>query len=463
MRSDFIDREKELLFLHRKFDSGQPELLILRGRRRVGKTFLLKEFTDRVGGLYLLASITSSPDQLRSFAISMSQYFNDSLLEIRPFATWDEFFLYLNQHLSQRTAVVIDEYPYLLEAQPGLGTILQKYWDEYFRTNQNILLILNGSALSMMEKGTLNGKAPLYGRRTGQWLVTPMNVIDNNQFFDNTSLIRAIEWYSVTGGVPFYSEILSRYSHPTEALIETALTYGEVLYEEVEFLLRGEFRNPRSYFPILKALAQGSRKFGEISSKTGYDRSNLTKYLSTLESLHLIRREVPATEENPAKSKKGLFYLNDFFMNFWFRYVFPHQRSLETGDRDRIVQEVLRPTFDQYVSNMCEPVIRQLLETDFFGSNLEFQRLGRYWDRQTEIDIYGYTTGNNTVIGEIKWTASPVDRRIIKQFENKVKRILSLVHGEVKQLIISKSGFEEGFIEQHPQYTCIDLSKISLP
>ncbi|MDZ7288614.1 MAG: ATP-binding protein [candidate division KSB1 bacterium] len=190
MNSIFINRTEELNFLHKKFRSRQPELLIFRGRRRVGKTFLLKEFSRQVNGLYLLATVTSVQDQLQSFSRIISSYFADPLLTMRPFATWEELFLYLNQHIKKRTAVIIDEYPYLLEAQPGLGTILQKYWDEYFGANNNVLMVLNGSALSMMEKETLNGKAPLYGRRTGQWLVSPFDPIENNKFFVNNSLTR---------------------------------------------------------------------------------------------------------------------------------------------------------------------------------------------------------------------------------------------------------------------------------
>ncbi|MFQ5632314.1 MAG: ATP-binding protein, partial [bacterium] len=283
MESPFYNREKELEFLHKKFQSQQPELLIFRGRRRIGKTFLLKEFSRRVGGLYLLATVTSVQDQVQSFSQILSRYFDDPLLAERPLTTWNEFFLYLHQRIEKRTAVIFDEFPYLLQAQPGLSSVLQKYWDEYFRENDNIFLVLCGSALSMMEKETLDSKSPLYGRRTGQWFVSAFDPVENNRFFDNTSLIRCIEWYAITGGVPYYSHILSRHPSPLVAIRKEILTYGEALFEEVEFLLRGEFRNPRSYFPILKAIALGSRKFGEISSKTGYERSNLTKYLTILE------------------------------------------------------------------------------------------------------------------------------------------------------------------------------------
>jgi hypothetical protein len=462
MNAPFFNRAEELNFLHKKFRSKQPELLIFRGRRRVGKTFLLKEFSRQINGLYLLATVTSAQDQLQSFSQAVSDYFGDPLPAMRPFAAWEELFLYLQQRLQKRTAVIIDEYPYLLEAQPGLSTILQKYWDEYYRANNNMLLVLNGSALSMMEKETLASKAPLYGRRTGQWFVSPFDPIENNEFFANTSLIRGIEWYAISGGMPYYSQIFSRHATPLEAIFHEVLTYGEALFDEVEFVLRGEFRNPRSYFPILKTIAAGSQKFGEISSKTGYDRANLTKYLSVLEALHLIRRDVPITENNPEKSKKGLYFISDYFMNLWFHYAFPHRSKLETGGREQIMEKIIRPSFDKFISRVCERIIRQLLLKDFFKLNLQFDRVGRHWDSQTEIDIFAYTKDGDTVIGEIKWTNSPVGEEVLHTLDKKISRVNSLIQGTTMKIIISKSGFVKGLTRKHADVILIDLRKYKL-
>ncbi len=197
------------------------------------------------------------------------------------------------------------------------------------------------------------------------------------------------------------------------------LTYGEALFDEVEFVLRGEFRNPRSYFPILKAIATGSQKFGGISSKTGYDRANLTKYLSILEALQLIHRDVPITESNPEKSQKGLYFVSDYFMNLWFHYIFPNLTQLETGGKEQIIKKIIRPSFDKFVSNSCEQIIRQLLHKDFFELGAQLDRIGRHGDSQAEIDIFAYTKEGNTVIGEIKWTNSPVGEEVLHALDKK--------------------------------------------
>ncbi len=198
MNSHFLNRTRELNFLLNKFHSTKPELLIFRGRRRVGKTFLLKEFANRVNGLYLMGTISSRTEQLTRFSQALADFFHDPLITVRSLGSWDEFFLYLNQKITTRTAVIIDEYSYLTESSPELSSILQKYWDEYFKDNPNLFLVLNGSALSMMERETLNGQSPLYGRRTGQWFVEPFNVIENHAFFRGNALVEAIEWYAIS-------------------------------------------------------------------------------------------------------------------------------------------------------------------------------------------------------------------------------------------------------------------------
>jgi len=438
----FYNRTEELTFLENKFGSKQPELLIFWGRRRVGKTHLLREFCTRKQGIFLMATSGSSLDNLESFSNSLADYFNDDRLRLRPLARWDEFFLYLNEKIKQRTVIVIDEYPYLVENNPALSSILQKYWDLNLSQNSNLMLIINGSAISMMEKETLEYRSPLYGRRTGQWFLEAFDVIEANEFFGYKSLISAIESYVVTSGIPYYCQILNQYQDIFSAIKNKVLSKGEVLYQEVDFLLLQEFKTPRSYFSILKAIAQGAHKFGDISSKTGYDKSNLTKYLYTLESLKLIRREVPITEPHPEKSKKGLYLLNDNFIKFWFQFVFPYLAELEAGESEKVLQEYITPKFDHYVSQTIELVIIDLMKKDFFELDFKFERIGRYWDKDVEIDFLGETRNGVFVIGEIKWTNSPCNKEVYFNLVEKAKNI-ETEDKEAVLVIVSKSGFAQ--------------------
>ena len=457
----FFNRKNELKYLETKYNSSEPELLIFWGRRRIGKTFLLKQFCDKKQGIFLMATASTSLDNLECFSSEFADYFNDERLQIQPLRNWDEFFIYLDEKIQKRTLVVIDEYPYLIENNPAIPSIFQKYWDKILQSNLNIMLILNGSAISMMEKETLEYRSPLYGRRSGQWFLEAFDVISSNEFFEFKKLTQAIEAYAVTSGIPYYCKILSHQPDIYSAIKNKILSKGEVLFEEVDFLLRQEFRTPRSYFPILKAIAQGAHKFGEISSKTGYDKSNLTKYLSSLEKLKLIKREVPVTELKPEKSRKNLYFISDNFVNFWFTFVFPHLSELEFGKTDRIMKKFVIPNFNYYVSQKVEPIIIDLLKKDFFRLGLDFSMIGRYWDKNTEIDIWGETTDNRIIIGDIKWTETTCKKRV---FLNLIEKANNMnINKDVIFLFISKSGFAKDFSAlKDDKLILIDLSDWSL-
>ena len=457
----FCNRKDELKYLESKFVSDESELLIFWGRRRIGKTFLLKEFCNRKQGIFLMATTSSSLDNLESFSQELANFYNDERLRMHPLHSWDEFFIYLSEKIRQRTVVVIDEYPYLIENSPPISSILQKYWDTNLQNNPNLMLILNGSAISMLERETLEYRSPLYGRRTGQWFLEAFDVISANEFFEFKKLTQAIEAYTVTSGIPYYCKILSQQANIYFAIKNKILTKGEVLFEEVYFLLRQEFRTPRTYFPILKAIAQGAHKFGEISSKTGYDKSNLTKYLSSLEKLKLVRREVPITEPKPEKSRKSLYFISDNFIDFWFNFVFPHLSDLEFGEIDRVLKEFVIPKFNYYVSQKIEPIIIDLLKKDFFKLGLDFIKIGRYWDKNIEIDILGETDDNRTIIGEIKWTETPCKRSIYFDLMKKANAIK--FNKDVTYILISKSGFSKKLQAlEDENVILIDLSKWEL-
>ncbi len=437
-----INRERELRFIIDKFCDKGPQFLVLWGRRRVGKTYLLKEFCAQYPAIYFLATKSSKKDQLSQLSEAIAEFFNYPLLMIKPFSDWQEVFVYLKEKRSEKFALIIDEFPYLISTDPAITSIFQKGWDEYLADNNKIVLILNGSSMSMMENEVLGASSPLYGRRTGQWKLEPFNLMDMAGFFPEASLIRLVEVYSVIGGIPYYAQFFDPKSSIEENIKRKIIKKGEVLYEEVDFLLREEFKQPRSYFPILSAIASGSHKFGEIASKTGMDKSNLTKYLSILDQLHITYREVPVTEKYPHKSKKGLYFIRDPFINFWFRFVRLNLRHLEMEKIDFVWGEKIAPEFDHYVSRHCEKIIMDVLEKLTGTLPFDYERLGRYWDKNVEIDIMALDNAEkNVLLGEIKWQRAPVGINTLKQLKQKSEKIKVLTDCLKYFLLISKSGF----------------------
>jgi len=439
-----IDRERELRFLLEKSNEKSAQLIILWGRRRVGKTYLLKEFRSQCPGIYFLATRTSKKEQLFQLSEAIAEFFNDSLLMIKPFAEWQEVFLYLKEKTPSVFALIIDEFPYLISTDPAIPSIFQKGWDECLVHNDKIMLILNGSSISMMEKEVLGSGSPLYGRRTGQWKLEPFTLTDMGGFFPRASLICLIEIYNVIGGIPYYAKFFDPKLTLEENVKSRILKKGEVLYEEVDFLLREEFKEPRSYFPILSAIASGSHKFGEIASKTGMDKANLTKYLAILDQLNITYREVPVTEKHPHKSKMGLYHICDPFINFWFRFVRPNLRHLEMEKIDFVWSQKIAPEFDYYVSRRCDKIILQFLENMRRTLPFDYERLGRYWDKNLEIDIMALdNVGKNVLLGEIKWQRNPVGIKTLKQLREKAEKVRVLQNSRKHFLLISKSGFTQ--------------------
>jgi len=227
----------------------------------------------------------------------------------------------------------MDEFGYLIQSNKGIPTVFQRLWDDLL-SRSRIFLVLMGSSVGLMETEVLGYRAPLYGRRTGQWKVQPLPFSEARKFRPGRSFEDQICHFAVAGGIPAYWQWLSARDSFSENLKKRILARGQPFYDEVEFILREELREPRFYFSLLKALALGKRRLGEMVNATGLPQPTANKYLSVLIDLDLIEREIPVTEEKPYKSKKGLYRIKDEFINFWFRYVFP-RRSLLEMDVDR--------------------------------------------------------------------------------------------------------------------------------
>ncbi|MBI3015852.1 MAG: ATP-binding protein [Candidatus Tectomicrobia bacterium] len=418
---EFIDRERELSFLETQWKRSQAQLIILYGKRRVGKTELIHRFLQKKPAVYYVADRRPEPAHLKELAARFSAFFRDEFLSREGFSDWLSVFAYLKRKVREPFIWVIDEFPYLAENNRAISSLFQKGWDETLR-HLPIFLILCGSSISMMESETLAHKAPLYGRRTGQIFLEPMGFYDAWKFFPKTAFEDFLYLYAVLGGTPAY---LIRFD-PEESLEENIrsqiFTKEEFLHREVEYFLREELREPRNYLAILKAVTSGKRKFGEIVNDTQQEKNTLTKYLHVLEDLHLIEKEVPATEKNPQRSKKGLYRLQDPFFVFWFEYVFPHKSDLELGET-AVALRAWRRTFDRLVASTYERVSAHVVrkhEEDLFP----LQRIGRWWDRNQEIDLVGVNDSENAILfGEAKWSTKPVGTDIYESLQGKARQV----------------------------------------
>ena len=437
---ELINRTEELAGLEEAWKKKGAQLVVITGKRRVGKSSLIKAFAQTKRHIYFLADKTTESENLKLLGSAVGKVFKEPLLEKNGFKDWYDLFEYLKDHAKQKLVFAIDEYPYLAEGNKAISSVFQKGWDETL-CKLPIFFILCGSSIAMMESETLAYKAPLYGRRTAQILVKPFSVLEAWNFYPDKNFETFLRIYAITGGNPAYLLKLKGFRSLQEALKRTVFRPIELLFEEVEFILKEELRKPRQYMSILKAMAFGCRKFGEIVNETGIEKSSLHKYLFSLERLHLIEKEVPVTEKNPEKSRKGLYQIQDQFVKFWFNYVYPYKGEIELGNTVSAFAQ-WEKSFNQVVAQNYEWAIREIA-TRNQKSLFPFARVGRWWEANEEIDLVAVNENTNKILfGEAKWSNKQVGTNIYEDLKRKSQKVVWGKKGRRETFaLFSKSGF----------------------
>ena len=442
----FINRVREVAYLDRILASAKAELVLLYGRRRVGKTALLRHVAGRseFPVLYHVAAQTTRTDELNRFSLRLAESFRDEVVRTQPFSNWESVWLYLAQKAEAKPfGLMLDEFSYAVEGDPALPSLLQHTWDQRLQ-HTGIKLVLCGSSISMMERLGLSESSPLYGRRTGQWRLEPFGPDEFGLLWPGRNLADTLAAYCVAGGTPQYIGLFDRNRSLLDNIRDQALSKGSALYDEVSFLLREELRDPRVYQAIMAVVAGGARKFSELSSKTGLDKAHLTRYLAVLADLGLMEREVPVTEPQPEKSRRGLYRIRDPFVSFWYRFVFPNRDRLELGETDGFLKQAVAPALDDYTARVVAPYVGALFRTRW-RRHIPFEPAfaGRYWDEHRELDwlVLDHDRKQATAV-EVKWTRSPVNAgSVAAELASKVAAVPALRECRVKRILVSRAGF----------------------
>lgn len=217
------------------------------------------------------------------------------------------------------------------------------------------------------------------------------------------------------------------------------------LFEEPVFLLEKEVSEIGSYFSIIKVIAQGNHKLGNISAVLGVNQSNLTKYLSTLMNLDLIERQVPITETNPEKSKRGLYFIKDNFFEFWFKFIYPYKNYIEMDDIQYVMNKVKGHLIDNHISFVYEKICMEKLWRMSAENKLPFEilRMGRWWNSSEEIDIVGINDNTrNIFFCECKYLSKPADTKIFYDLLNKAQKV-DYDGTSMYYILFSSSGFSQ--------------------
>ncbi|MBQ9765307.1 MAG: ATP-binding protein [Lachnospiraceae bacterium] len=444
----FIGRDRELTALDKLYKSDKFEFAVIYGRRRVGKTELIKKFIEDKKAIYYMGIESNEKQNLENLSKSIIE-FSSGIQTETTFSSFQVALEYVFELAEkERIILAVDEYPYVARSSKSLASTLQLLIDKYKDTSK-LMLILCGSSMSYMEDNVLAYKSPLYGRRTAQMKILPFDFEESCRYFCDMSDEDKALIYGIVGGTPQYLLQMSDKLSVEENIKNTYLNPMSLLYEEPVNLLKQEVREPAIYTAIITAIATGHTRMSEISSKVGEDTNVCSNYLKNLMSLGIVKKETPYGEK---ASKKSIYSIEDNMFYFWYRFVLDNNSVIARGAADMVYKRI-EPQLSNYMGRVFEEICMQYLWKQLLAgkSQIEFVSLGRWWGNdpiqksQTEIDIMGEQDSECALFAECKWRNENVDLDVL---ETLITRSQLFRYTKVHYYVFSKSGFTKGCIEK---------------
>ena len=441
---EFFGRNKELALLDKLYQRAGAQLLILYGRRRIGKTSLIEQWTqnrlEERDYLYWMATQTSTINQLRDFSQTILRFIEPDA-PISPsfsYESWETALARAAQLSSERRFVLIlDEITYVMQANPELPSLLQRVWDHVLK-GTNLFLILTGSLAGIIQRSALDYQSPLYGRATARLKLQPLSFGTLQALLPAMTTEQRVEVYAITGGIPAYLELFDDTHDVIHNLREHFITPTNVMLNDAVFLLREQVDEPRNYIALLEAIANGAHKIADIAKLAGLERSNANKYLTVLRELGYIERIVPVTVQRPERSRRGRYVFTDAYLRFYFRFLRPYLGDIERGRLNRAINLLDDHLTDFIGTHTYEELCREWLNEKADRGELPYvlDRVGSHWSKEAQIDVVGINWRTKQVLfGECKWGRQPVDRKVIDK----------LVAQSAKALP-SKGNWQQGYI-----------------
>jgi uncharacterized protein len=446
----FINRQADLKLLDELNARRGAQFVVVYGRRRIGKTALLNHWLhgrkgpNSPSGLYWVSHRATSEILLASFSEALVAALGKSISSGMRFGSWEDAFRQMFMLAEKRNlAVIIDEFPYLVECVPGIASLLQKLWD-HFKAQSRLRLILCGSQYQMMHAQFFTPRQPLYGRATGTLLVEEIPPQHLSQFLPRYSPTQVVETFSVIGGVPKYLELWDDRAPVLKNIRDLLLSPATIFRHEALFLIHDEVAEPRTCLAVLEAMGGGLRTPVQISKTTGLPITHVGKYLHQLLALRMIRRVQSVEAPNPAQTRLSRYEITDPFLRFHFEFMQPHQDLLEMRRIDRHM-EIITSRFESYAGKSgYEELARRYVTQLGDSGELPFspRHVGRAWCSRAEVDVFASEPKSQSVLlGECKWTTRKVDVDVLLSLQDKAEAFPRLKKWKKHFMIFSRSGF----------------------
>ncbi len=448
----FLCREHELQMLNRRYQSNNCECIIIYGRRRVGKTALITEFAKEKKAILFPALKANAKDNLGALSKAIAAYKNPGITSAPVYQSFDDAFAEITRIVqNERVIFVIDELPFLCEADESIPSRLQHLMDHDWK-NSKLFLILCGSSMSFMEKEVLSKKSPLFGRRTAQLKLLPLSYQDAARFHPELPPEDNAFIYGITGGIPHYINLLDVKGSVRDALIENFFDRSAYLFEEPENLLRQEVREPAIYNSIITAIAEGASKSNEIASKVHMESSACSKYLKILIELGIVQKVEPVMNDS---KKKVIYRIADPLFRFWYRYVPANMMAITAGQMERVYDISVGDDVYHYMGQIFEIMCHSWLINHADRLPFTLGGLGEWWGnhpklrKEIQIDIVGTETkaynrsgGKRYLIGSCKYRNEPTGIDELELIEDYAS-VITTAKDQCYYYIFSRGGFTE--------------------
>ncbi len=467
----FYGRARELALLEQMCAKPGARMFLLYGRRRVGKTELLKHWLQsrKYPALYWQAELFPSKIQLGQFSQIIQQYrFPEQ--PVSPdftFGSWEQAFLEIAQLArASRLVVVLDEFTYALAQEPALASTLQKVWDHHLKDTQ-VVMVLSGSHAGMIARSALAYRSPLYGRATHALHLQPLPFGLLTKFLPKSSAEERLTYYGMLDGIPAYLELLED-GAPIEQNIR-ALLESHLIVEDAQKLLRDQFTEVVNYFAVVRAIAAGYTRMAEIGTMAAVAPNSIGPYLKVLQDLGVVAREVPATESRPERSKQGRYRIRDHYLRFYFRFISDSNMSnISLGLYNAVIANIRQHLAEFIGASTFEEVSREWVARMGDAGKLPFmpRRVGSFWGTHLpQIDVVAINEDEHAILlGECKWTADPIDKAMVMNHLAKAAKVIPepAERWKVYHVFFSKAGFTLEAKKAAAPFPCfwIDLKQL---
>jgi AAA+ ATPase superfamily predicted ATPase len=438
-----IGREAELTSLQQRYDRPGSQLVLVYGRRRIGKSFLLEKFAQGKPAVFYQATQQTESAELETFTRTVQPTVGGEYLPTGySFPSWEAALTFLSERHrgARRLLVILDEFPYLAAATSGLPSIVQRWWDQHGR-HSNIMLVLCGSEQRFMED--LDGvAAPLHQRFTAKLHILPLGYRDAARFTPALDAADKARVYAVLGGTPLYlrqwnseatfrDNLLALFGDPASSLVDSA-----------EIILSTDLEDARGPYRALQAVALGATKHSEIRDRA---KISTDRTIQRLLGLQLLEKRVPATD-HPERSRRSIYAVADPYFRFYFRFIAINRGAIDRGLGEQVIDNSILPFFDTYMGFAFEDIARAFARHLIVRGELEGDDVGSWWssDGQHEIDIVGTAALRPTFIGSVKWRADALGEEVLRHLERDA--IALGIGADTPRLLIGRGGIRAELI-----------------